>query len=682
MAKINPPVAKIIPKTITIHGDKNIDNYFWMREKDNPDVIKYLEAENNYTEAAMEHSEELQKKLYDELLGRIKETDYTVPVRLDEYFYYTRTEEGKQYRIYCRKKKSMDAQEEILLDANQLAEGSDYFHLGVYEISPDHKFLAYSVDMKGSEKYTLFIKNLNAGELLSDQIPDTYCSVEWANDNKTIFYNVLDESMRPYKLFRHTLDTDPEDDIMLYHEENEAFYLSIHKSRSKKYIFLELESNNTTEYHFLQADQPDGKFQIIHPRQHQMEYSVCHHDDKFFITTNDNARNFKMIETPVDNPEKDNWKEVIPHREDVKIDDADAFTQHLVIYERKAGLKHIRIRNLESGAEHYIDFPEPVYSFWKGDNPDFNTNIFRFEYTSLATPDSVFDYDMNTRTRELKKQDEVLGGYDPEQYASERIFATASDDSKVPISLVYKKGMPRNGENPLLLYGYGAYGASSDPGFSSNRLSLLDRGFIYAIAHIRGGQEMGRYWYNQGKLLKKKNTFTDFIACGKHLISEKYTSKDKLVIYGGSAGGLLMGAVTNMRPDMFKAVIAKVPFVDVVNTMMDASIPLTVTEYEEWGNPEIRKYYNYIKSYSPYDNIEPKEYPNILVTAGLNDPRVQYWEPAKWTAKLRATKTDDNLLILKTNMGAGHGGASGRYDYLKEIAFEYAFMMYVLGIND
>jgi oligopeptidase B len=679
---LSPPVAKVISKADTLHGDIRIDNYFWLREKSNPEVIKYLEAENEYTEAVMKHTTKFQERLYEELLDRIKETDLSVPEKIDDYYYYSRTEEGKQYSIYCRKKESLDAEEEILLDQNALAEGYNYFDIGAFQISPDHQLLAYSVDTTGSETFTLYVKDLNAGELLKDEIKNIYYDVEWGNNNKTIFYITLDEAKRPYKLYRHILGTAQEEDEMVYHESDEAFYLSISKTRDKEYLIMTLGSMTTTEVRYLKADLPKDNFKVIHPRQHEMEYYVTHHDDKFYIMTNDEAKNFKLMEVTVTDPSKKNWKEVIPHRDSVKIDGMDVFRNHLVVYERERGLKKLRITNLINNQIHYVDFPEPVYTFWRDRNPDFNTNVLRFTYTSLVTPKSVFDYNMDDKTRELKKQYEVLGGYDPSLYQSERIFAKVSDGTMVPMSLVYKKGMVKDGNNPLYLYGYGAYGISWEPTFSSNRLSLLDRGFVYAIAHVRGGGEMGRYWYDEGKLLKKKNTFTDFIACAEHLIAENYTSGDKLVICGGSAGGLLVGAVTNMRPDLFEAVIADVPFVDALNTMLDPSIPLTVIEYEEWGNPNEKEYYDYMKSYSPYDNVEAKEYPNMLITAGLNDPRVQYWEPAKWTAKLRALKTDKNILLLKTKMGEGHMGASGRYDYLKDIAFEYAFIFDLFGIEE
>ncbi|MBI3698058.1 MAG: S9 family peptidase [Acidobacteria bacterium] len=676
---VTPPVAKQVPHTISLHAETLTDPYFWLRDRNNPEVIQYLEAENRYTEAVMKHTDGLQTRLYQEILGRIKETDLSVPEKIDDYYYYSRTEQGKQYGIYCRKKGSLDAAEEILLDQNELAQGHKYFRVGNLKPSPDHKLLAYSTDANGSEKYTLYAKDLASGKLLADQVPNTYYGLEWGNDNATLFYTTLDETQRPYKLYRHKLGSDPKQDALLFHEKDDMFFLRIGKTRSHRYLMLSLESKTTSEVHYLDASRPSGDFKVIHPRQKDMEYSVEHHGDKFFIVTNENAKNFKLMEVTTENPKKTNWKEVIPHRASVKLDDVDAFRDHLVISEREDGLKKIRVRNMKTGETHTVEFPEPVYTFHLSANPEYNTTLLRFNYTSLVTPRSVFDYDMNTRKRDLKKQFEVLGGYDATQYRSERIFATASDGTRIPISMVYRKGMERNARNPLLLYGYGSYGLSTDPMFSSDRLSLLDRGFIYAIAHIRGGGEMGRPWYDDGKLLHKKNTFTDFIACAEHLITQKYTASDRLVIYGGSAGGLLMGAVTNMRRDLFKIVIAKVPFVDVINTMLDESIPLTVTEFEEC-NPKNKEYYQYMKAYSPYDNVQAKGYPHMLITTGLNDPRVAFWEPAKWTAKLRKTKTDRNVLLLKTNMGAGHGGASGRYDRIKETAFEYAFILDLLGI--
>lgn len=677
-----PPIAKIIPKSDTLLGDVRVDNYYWLRDRSNPDVIKYLEAENEYTKSIMKHTERLQESLYKEMLGRIKETDLSVPEKLDDYYYYTRTEEGKQYRIFCRKKENLDAEEEILLDENELARGHHYFSIGVFKISPDHQLLAYSADTAGRETYTIYVKNLNTGKMLEDEIQNTDNSAAWGNNNKTIFYTTLDEARRPHEVYRHLLGATQDKDAMIYNEKDEAFYLYISKTKSKKYLLITSASKTTTEVRYLDADLPGDSFKVIHPRQHEMRYYIDHHGDKFYIMTNDNAKNFKLMEVSIKNPQKENWKEVIPNRDSVKIDDFNVFKNHLAVYERENGLRKIRIMNLTSNEVHYVDFREPVYTFWPGDNPDFNTQILRFTYTSLVTPKSVFDYNMDTRTRELKKRYEVLGDYEPSLYQSERIFTHAEDGTLIPISLVYRKGMTKDGSNPLLLVGYGAYGMSYDPYFSSNRLCLLDRGFIYAIAHIRGGGEMGEYWYEQGKLLNKMNTFTDFIACTEHLISLRYTSNDKLVISGGSAGGLLIGAVINWRGDLFKAAIASVPFVDVLNTMLDPSIPLTVLEYEEWGNPNKKEYYDYIKSYSPYDNVEAKEYPNLLVTAGLYDTRVAYWEPAKLTAKLRALKTNKNILLLKTEMGAGHMGASGRYDYLKDIAFEYAFILDLFGIEE
>lgn len=676
-----PPIAQVIPHTTTIHGQTRVDNYHWLRDRGRQDVIAYLEAENAYTQARTKQTRGLRERLYREMKGRIKETDLTVPTPIDDYYYYTRTFEGKQYRVHCRKRGSLDADEEVLLDQNELAEGSRYFRIGRFQVSPNHKLLAYSVDTAGNETYTLRVKDLETGELLPDVIPNTYYSVEWANDNSTLFYTVLDDAKRPYRLYRHRLGTDASEDQLVHEEKDEAYHVRLSKTRSRRFLLLNLDSQITSEVRFLDANHPFSEFRTIHPRQHGMEYGVEHHGDHFYIVTNDDALNFKLVRAPLGSPSKKNWTQIIPHRPDVKLDRVDAFRDHLAIYERKDGLRRLRIRRLSDGREHEVEFPEPVYTFFPTGNAQFNTTTLRYSYTSLITPRSVFDYDMNTQTRELKKQDEVLGGYDPSRYRSERIYARAGDGTRIPISLVYRHGMARNGRTPTLLYGYGSYGASMDPRFSSNRISLLDRGMIFAIAHIRGGGEMGRPWYENGKLLRKRNTFTDFIACAEHLIAERYTSPQHLAIMGGSAGGLLMGAVTNMRPDLFKAVVAKVPFVDVVNTMLDDSIPLTVIEYEEWGNPHEKTSYDYMMTYSPYDNVRAQNYPNLLITAGLNDPRVQYWEPAKWTARLRALKTDDNTLLLKTNMGAGHGGASGRYDKLRETAFDYAFLLDTVGVS-
>lgn len=678
---VKPPVADKQPQVLELHGDRRIDNYFWMRDIDNPKVIEYLEAENAYTAEMMQHTEALQTKLYDEMLARIKETDLSVPYRKDEYYYYSRTEEGKAYRIFCRKKGSLDAAEEILLDENELAAEHEFFELGVFAVSPNHQILAYSVDTSGSEQYTLFFLDLNTYQLYPEVISETYFSFAWSNDNQTGFYTKIDAANRPYQLFRHTLGTSATEDVLIYHELDDSYPLYVTETRSQAYILLILNSSITTEVHYLDANNPRGNFQLIHPRTQGIEYSIDHHNDYFYIVTNEDAINFKLMRTPVSSPGKENWQTVIPHQEDVLLSGVSLFSNHLVIYERKGGLQTARIQNLTTDEENNISFPEPTYEFYEGNNPEFNTNILRFNYTSLITPQSVFDYNMETNQRELKKETEVLGGYDKTQYQSEWLMATAEDGTKIPISIVYKKGIKKDGQNPLLLTGYGAYGISYGASFSSTQLSLLNRGMVFAIAHIRGGEEMGRKWYEEGKFLQKKNSFTDFIACAEYLIAEGWTASDRLAITGGSAGGLLMGAVINLRPDLFKLVVAQVPFVDVVTTILDTSLPLSAMEWEEWGNPNDKVYYDYMKSYSPYDNIEAKDYPDLLITAGLNDSRVKYWEPAKWTAKLRELKTDNNILLLKTNMGAGHGGASGRYESLRELAFEYAFILDRLGLD-
>ncbi|MEA2030237.1 MAG: S9 family peptidase [candidate division Zixibacteria bacterium] len=676
-----PPIAKIEPKVDTTHGDIRVDNYFWLRNRDDSSVLSYLQSENEYTDAVMASTEDLQVKLYDEMVSRIKETDLSVPVKDDDYFYYHRTEEGKQYKIYCRKKGSLKAEEEILLNLNAMAEGKEFFDLGIFEVSPNHQMLAYSIDTTGNEQYVLFFKNLATGKVLPEAIPNT-SDLAWANDNHTVFYSVEDSTHRPYKVSRHEVGTNPDLDVLVYREENPSFWIGVGKTKSEKYILIQCGSKVTSEVRFLDADKPTGKLRLVHPRQHGMEYSLSHHGDFFYIVTNDKALNFKLVKTPVMKPNKKNWIDVILPSDTMKIDRAESFDKFLVVHGRINGLRQIMIRDFKTDESYIIDQPEPVFTVYGGANPDFSSETLRFVYQSMVTPRSVYDFNMVTHKRILMKRTEVLAGYDPENYRSERIFATADDGTQIPVSLVYRKGMEQNSNNPLLLYGYGSYGMSMDPWFSSRRLSLLDRGFIYAIAHIRGGGEMGRQWYEDGKLLNKKNTFTDFIACGDYLVEEKYTSHDLMVISGGSAGGLLIGAVLNMRPDMAAVAIADVPFVDVINTMLDPTIPLTVIEYDEWGNPNDEKFYHYMKSYSPYDNVTAQNYPNILVEAGLNDARVQYWEPAKWVAKLRATKADSNLLLLKTNMGAGHGGSSGRYDYLKEIAFDYAFALKCLEIKD
>jgi oligopeptidase B len=676
---IQPPVAKTVPKTMTVLGDTRVDNYFWLRDRKDPDTVKYLEDENRYTAAMMKSTDGLQSKLYSEILGRIKQTDLSVPVKRDNYFYYSRTEEGKQYPIYCRKQGSLDAPEEVLLDGNAMAEGKKYFRVGNFVPSPNHRLLAYSVDFEGDEAYTIHVKDLGTGKLLSDEIPNTYYSLEWGNDNATFFYTVLDPAKRPFKVFRHTLGG--KKDPLVYHETDERFTVELAKTLSRAYILINIGSSLTSEVRYVSADRPKGKFQVVLPRVQETEYDLTHHGDSFFIRTNDGAKTFRVIQAPVTDPSKANWKEVLAARADVTVERVTAFKDYLVIEERDRGLTKIRITDFANNHTHYVDFAEPVYTAGLSGNAEFSSTLVRFTYTSLVASNSVFDYNMETHARELKKQQDVLGGYDPSQYQSERVYATASDGVKIPISLVYKKGLIKNGQAPMLLYGYGAYGISIDPTFASDRLSLLDRGFVYAIAHIRGGGDLGKPWHEDGRILKKRNTFTDFIAAAEYLVSEKFSSPDRIAIMGGSAGGLLMGAVTNMRPDLFAVVVAMVPFVDSLNTMLDASLPLTVGEYEEWGNPNEEKYYDYMKSYAPYEHVEAKRYPKILITAGLNDPRVSYWEPAKWAAKLRAMKSDKNILLLKTNMGSGHFGASGRYEHLKETAFNYAFILTALGVQ-
>jgi oligopeptidase B len=674
-----PPVAATEPRVSALHNEIRVDDYYWLRDRSNPRVIRYLEAENSYTTTVMRHTEALQERLYQEMRGRIKEADFSVPEQLDHYHYYSRTEAGSQYPILCRKRGSLDAAEEILLDQNALAAGHAYFRVGASIVSPDHELLAYSVDTSGGEEFTLHFKDLRTGSLLAETISSTSLGLAWANDSRTLFYTVLDQARRPCRLYRHVVGSSPSSDALVYFEADESFFLDVHRTRSRRYLFLDIASHSTSEVRFLDADNPEGHFRVVQPREPGIEYTVAHHGDRFFITTNDGAPNFRLVQGPVENPGKLSWSAVLPYRPGVKLDGTDAFSNFLALYEREAGLRQIRVLDLSSGEDHLVTFPEPAYTVRAHRNPEFKTSLLRFTYTSLVTPSSVVDYDMATRSWTVRKQTEVLGGYDKSRYQSERIFATAPDGERVPVSLVYRTPLHLDGTRPLLLNGYGAYGLSYDPVFSSNTLSLLDRGFVVAIAHVRGGEEMGRSWYEDGKLLKKRNTFTDFIACAEHLLAQGYTAQDRMAINGGSAGGLLMGAVTNMRPDLFRVVMAEVPFVDVVNTMLDASLPLTVIEYDEWGNPNDPTAYSYIRSYSPYDNVERKDYPSILVTAGLNDPRVAYWEPAKWTARLRALKTDENRLLLKTNMGAGHGGASGRFDFLREIAFKYAFMLDVLG---
>jgi oligopeptidase B len=675
----SPPVAKTVPFSTTLFCDTRMDPYAWLRDRSDPDTLKYLEAENAYTKAMMKSTEELQSKLYAEMLGRIKQTDLSVPVKREEYFYYTRTEEGKQYGIYCRKKGSLESAEEILLDGNVLGAGQKYFRVGNFAVSPNHRLLAYSVDFEGDEMYTIRVMDLETRVLLADEIPNTYYTLEWANDNRTFFYTTLDAAKRPHQVYRHTLGE--KENPLIYHEEDQRYTLALEKTSSREFILINIGSSLTSEVRYVSAEHAYTPFHVVLPRVQGVEYDLTHHDNSFYIRTNDNARTFRVVRAPVGDSSRPNWQDFLPKRDRITVESVHAFRDYLAIEERDRGLSQIRIHHFPSGQVHAIEFPEPVYSADLGPNAEFDTKTLRFHYTSLVTPACVFDYDMETRGRVLKKQQEVLGGYDPAQYQSERVYAKATDGAEVPISIVYKKDFHRDGSAPLLLYGYGSYGISIDPTFSSDRLSLLDRGIVYAIAHIRGGGDLGKPWHEDGRLLLKKNTFTDFIASAEYLIAEKYTSAACLAIQGGSAGGLLMGAVANLRPDLFAVIVANVPFVDALNTELDATLPLTVGEWEEWGNPAEKHYYDYIKSYAPYENVTPKEYPKILVTAGLNDARVSYWEPAKWVAKLRALKKNNGLLLLKTEMGSGHFGASGRYERWKEIAFNYAFILHALGLD-
>jgi oligopeptidase B len=676
------PIAPKLPHEITQHGQTRIDEYFWMRYRDDPAVIEYLQAENDYLDEIMQHTKPLQEKLYEEMKARIKEDDQTVPVTHGDYYYYTRTEAGKQYPYYCRKQGSLKAPEEILLDQNALAEGKPFCRIGAFRVSPDHKKLAFSVDPDGSEKCMLFIKDLTSGQYFPEQIPNTggnvysHAGIEWASDNQTIFYTTRDEALRPNKIYRHILNTNPAEDELVFHEADETYSLSLGKTRSQAFITAFSGSTLTTEVSILPANQPQQVFQIFAPRQPGIEYEIDHLGDNFFIITNENAKNFKLMKTPLNATDKSSWQEVLAHRPDVYIFGVEAFENNLVLLERKDGFKQIRISDIDATSNvRYVPFPEPVYNVTLDTNPEFATDLLRFAYSSLITPESVIDFHMNRGQWELKKQQEIPSGYDSSQYVSERLNAIAPDGTRVPMSIVYKKGLLKNGQNPTMLYGYGSYGATTEPSFVPNRFTLIDRGFVFAIGHIRGGSELGRAWYEDGKMRNKRNTFTDFIACGETLIEQGYTSKGKLAIMGGSAGGLLVGACLTLKPDLYQAVIAKVPFVDVISTMSDPTIPLTTLEYDQWGNPDDEEFFEYMLSYSPYDNIQATEYPDVLITTGLNDPRVAYWEPAKFAARLRARKTDNNILLLKTNMDAGHAGASGRYDYLKEIAFEYAFLI-------
>jgi oligopeptidase B len=657
------------------------DPYFWMRDRSDPDVLEYLREENDYTERMMKHTRELREYLFLELKSRIPEKDRSVPYRKGDYWYYYRLESGKQYEIYCRISALVDGPEEILLDLNEMAEGHSYCDLGAFEVSPDGRWLAYTIDMVGREKYTLHFRNLVTGEILDEHVTRAYTRVQWANDSKTVFYTTLGRSLRPNRLLRHRVGTFPRDDTVVYTEKDQAFRLTITRSRSGQYLFLRSESQVTTEVRVLDADEPASEFRVVQRRRKGTEYYLMHRGDRLYILTNYRAPNFRIVSAPLEAPGKENWETVVPHRDEVLIEDAEMFANHLVLFERHQGLNALRVIDLRTGKDHYVELGESLCVCWSGNNPEYNSHTFRYVYSSLVTPETVVDYDMETREQTILKVEQVAGGYTSSDYEAHRIFASTEDGTRVPISLVHRKGLKQDGPNPLLLYGYGAYGESSEPEFWSGRLSLLDRGFVYAIAHVRGGSELGSKWYQEGKLLAKMNTFTDFIACAEHLIAEGYTSSARLVINGTSAGGLLIGVVVNLRPDLCQAAIADVPFVDVVNTMMDETIPRTITEYDEWGNPiEDQRVHEYLRSYSPYENVGPKDYPSMLITAGLDDPRVHYWEPAKWTARLRALKTDDNLLLLRTRFRSGHFGPTGRFDYLEEFAFELAFIFDVLGI--
>lgn len=691
---IQAPKAKKIEETLTIHGDSRVDNYFWMRlsdeqkEAETPDpqtkdVLDYLNAENEFLENEMKPTENLQETLYDEIVGRIKQDDESVPVKVNGYIYYTRFEEGQDYPLTCRKKGDQNGKEEILLDMPKMAEGQSYFAVGSQKVSENNELLAYSVDLVSRRQYTIHFKNLVTGEVYKDEIKNTTGGITWANDNKTVFYTKQDPiTLRSNQIFKHVLGTSVEKDELIYEEKDETFGCGVSKTKSRKYIMIECYQTLSTEYRFLDADDPNGTWKVFQKRERDLEYSVDHYGDNFYITTNLDAKNFRLMRTALDKTEKSNWTEMIAHRDDVYLEDIDIFKNQLVVTERRNGLIELRVINWEDKSEHYIEFNDPAYTAYTFSNPEFETDILRFGYTSMTTPQTTYDYNMNTKSKEVLKQQEVLGGkFSPDNYTSERIMVPARDGVQVPVSIVYKKGFKRDGNSPVLLYAYGSYGYSMDPTFSSIRLSLLDRGFAFAIAHIRGGQEMGRDWYEDGKLLKKKNTFNDFIDCGKYLVSNKYTSADHLYAQGGSAGGLLMGAIANMEPELWNGVIAQVPFVDVISTMLDESIPLTTGEFDEWGNPKEKEYYDYIKSYSPYDNIEAKAYPNLLITTGYWDSQVQYWEPAKWIAKLRELKTNDNQLLMRCNMEVGHGGASGRFERYKEVALTYAFMLQLEGIS-
>lgn len=684
MENSKAPIANKIPEKLEIHGDVRVDNYYWLNNKEDQKVLEYLNAENAYYEEVTKHTKKFQEELFLEMKSRIKEDDESVPYKRNGYFYITRYELGKQYPVYTRKKESLEAEEEILFDVNQMAEGFDYYAMAGLNVSEDNKIASFAVDTLSRRQYDLQFKNLETGMIYPETITNTSGSSAWAQDNKTIFYTKKDPvTLRSDKIYKHILGTDASEDILVFEEKDDTFNAGVYKSKSKKYIIIGSYSTVSNEFRFVEADKTDQPFKIIQPRERDLEYGIAHYQDNFYILTNkDGAKNFKLMKTPVDHPGKENWIDVIPHREDTLLEDISIFKDYLVIEERNNGLNKIRIMRWDGKEDYYLPFNEETYSAGVLSNPEFDTNILRYSYSSLTTPNSVIDFNMKDTSKEIKKEQEVLGGkFDKNNYHSERIWATARDGKKVPISLVYHKNTKINEDTPVLLYGYGSYGHTIDDRFSSIRLSLLDRGFIYATAHIRGGEYLGRNWYEDGKMFNKKNTFTDFIDCAKFLIENKYTSPKHLYAEGGSAGGLLMGAIININAELFHGIIAAVPFVDVVTTMLDDSIPLTTGEYDEWGNPNNKGSYEYMLSYSPYDNVTKKDYPNMLVTTGLHDSQVQYFEPAKWVAKLREYKTDSNILLLQTNMEAGHGGASGRFDALKEIAMDYAFLFDLEGIK-
>jgi oligopeptidase B len=671
------------------HGHERIDEYYWLRDRSNPGVIEYIEAENRYASEMMKHTEKLQQRLFEEMKGRTSETDETVPATIDGFLYYTRTEKGRQYRIHCRKFEHVDDEEEIVLDENEVAQGSAFFKAGLVKPSPDHTMLMYLADTDGSERHTLFVKDLRTGELLSDRIANTH-DAEWANDSRTIFYSTMGPEYRPDKVWRHELGRDPKGDELVYHERDPAFYyMEVTKTKSLEYILVTVESATTSEVHYLPADRPMSELRLFCPRKPGVAYFVLHWDGRFYIVTNEDAVNFKIMEAPASDHSRGNWKELVPHRERVAIDVSDPhpwvelFKGYLVVFERENAQGRIRVYRLKDMGSYTIEFPERLYFVMPVHNPDPTSTKLRVKYWSWTTPTTIYDFDLETRFLDLRKRD-IVPGHNPSMYASEMLFAKARDGTRVPLSVVYRKGLRKDGSNPCFLYGYGAYGTFewSTSEFDKATLSLLERGFVCAYAHIRGGADMGRAWHREGRVLKKMNSFTDFIACAEHLVKEGYTSPKRIAAFGRSAGGLLMGGISNMRPDLFGVVVAEVPFVDGVTTMLDPSIPLTVGEFEEWGNPATKEHYDYMLQYSPYDNVVAKEYPNMLVTAGFNDSRVQYWEPLKWVAKLRAKKTDDGLVLLRTGMVEGHAGASGRYDHLRYDAFVYAFILDRMDIKD